>query len=106
MKDPRIITQNYRDRWSTLPEGEFDLLVDDIVDVINNPGMGCITVEKADGNIVHVAGFSGSILKKIAVCSPLTNQEKPFIYSGMRLNRDQMISLGRDKEANDAILRY
>jgi hypothetical protein len=60
-----IVSQDYRDRWSELPAGENDLSKGDIVDIIDNPGIGSITVRKEDGTEVGVAGFSGYILKPI-----------------------------------------
>jgi len=63
MKKATLVTSNYRDRWSKLPEGEFDLEAGEIVDFINNPGIGSIHVRKLDGTDVYVAGFSGYILK-------------------------------------------
>jgi hypothetical protein len=106
MKCPKLVTENYRDRCSILPEDEYDLYEGEIVDMINNPGIGSIRVMKQNGEEAFVAGFSGRILKSIAIYSPLTNQEKPFIYSGMRFNRDQMIRMGYDKQAHDAIQYY
>jgi hypothetical protein len=65
MNNPHLVTQNYRDRWSELPEGEFELHKGDVVDLINNPGISSLTVQKEDGTKVYVAGFSGYILKKM-----------------------------------------
>jgi len=65
IKNPRIVSRNYRDRWSELPEGEYDLVAGEIVDLINNPGIGSIHVRKEDGTDVFVAGFSGHILKQV-----------------------------------------
>lgn len=59
------ISMDYRDRWSTQPEGVKDLLAGDKVQMIHNPGMGSIHVKKEDGTSVYVAGFAGHILKRI-----------------------------------------
>src|SRR4051812_18808796 len=42
--NPQVMSGNYRDRWTTLPEGEFDLHEGELVDLIYNPGMGSLTV--------------------------------------------------------------
>lgn len=65
MNNPHIVTQDYRHRWSELPEGEFDLHANDRVDLIDHPAFGSLTVVKEDGTKVSIAGFSGYILKKI-----------------------------------------
>lgn len=65
MNNPRKVSLDYRDRWSELPLGQFDLKAGEVVDMINNPGIGSIHVRKEDGTDVYVAGFSGYILTKI-----------------------------------------
>ena len=61
-----LVKENYRDRWSELPEGEFDLYKGDIVEMINNPGIGSIHVRRdSDSADVYVAGFKGYILSRI-----------------------------------------
>lgn len=65
MKNPHRVSQNYRSRWSELPEGEFDLHENDVVDLVHNPGIGSLIVVKEDGTRVSIAGFSGYILKPI-----------------------------------------
>jgi hypothetical protein len=65
MKLTHYISQDYRDRWSELPKGEFELLKGDKVELINNPGIGSIHVRKEDGTDVFIAGFSGNILNQI-----------------------------------------
>lgn len=38
--------------------------------------------------------------------NPLGNERKPFIYQGKRYTRDELIALGLDSAAHDAILTY
>lgn len=53
------VVQNYRDRWSELPEGEFDAKVGDEIELLYNPGIGSITYRRSDNSLLHMAGFSG-----------------------------------------------
>lgn len=64
MTNPHIVTQNYRNRWSELPEGEFNLHVNDKVNLINHPAFGSFVI-KEDGTKVSIGGSSIYILKKI-----------------------------------------
>lgn len=65
MNNPHLVTKDYRDRWSELPEGQHDLKQGETVDVISVPSIGSIHVKKEDGTSVYVAGFSGYILKPV-----------------------------------------
>lgn len=65
MKNPHLVTQNYRERWSELPEGKFDLKEGELVDVVKIRTMGSIQVQKENGALVDIAGFSRHILQKI-----------------------------------------
>lgn len=56
-----LVTENYRDRWSELPEGQFDLHKGDLVEVYNS-GIGTISCTKENGSLVGVSGFHGYIL--------------------------------------------
>jgi len=38
--------------------------------------------------------------------APIGDHSKPFIYQGKRFTRDQLIEMGLDVYARDAILRY
>lgn len=59
------ISQNYRSRWSELPEDQYDLHEGDKVELIDAPIIGSLTVKKEDGTRASIAGFSGYILKRI-----------------------------------------
>lgn len=66
MQNQHVVSQNYRSRWSELPEGQYDLLQNNVVDLIDAPVVGSLTIKKQDGTLVSIAGFSGYILKKIS----------------------------------------
>jgi hypothetical protein len=59
------ISQNYRGRWSELPEGQYDLVEGEEVEMIHAPEIGSIQVKRSNGEIVFIAGFSGYILKPV-----------------------------------------
>jgi hypothetical protein len=67
MNNPRLIIMDYRDRWSELPDGEYDLHSGEVVDLQPYFGIGSYSVIKKDGTKCSIAGFSGYILRKISV---------------------------------------
>lgn len=70
MKHTHTISQNYRGRWSELPEGQYDLHKSDKVELIDAPVIGSLTVLKEDNTRVSIAGFSGYILEKQKQIAP------------------------------------
>lgn len=65
MKHTHTVSQDYRYRWSKLPEGQYDLYEGDKVELIDAPVIGSLTVLKEDGTKVSIAGFYGYILKRL-----------------------------------------
>lgn len=59
------VVQNYRDRWSELPEGEFDVKIGDKVEMIHNPGIGSILFRREDGSTFTMCGYCGPYLQRI-----------------------------------------
>jgi len=64
-KATHYISQNYRGRWSEKPEGEYDLLEGEHVQMVHNSGLGSIIVKTTKGEEVPIAGFSGYILRSL-----------------------------------------
>ena len=59
------VVMNYRDRWSELPEGQFDVSEGDELELLYNPGMGSLTYRTPNNTLVFMAGFSGNYVSKI-----------------------------------------
>lgn len=59
------VTMNYRDRWSELPEGEYDAKEGESLELLYNPGMGSLVYRKSDNTLVYMAGFAGNYVSRI-----------------------------------------
>lgn len=64
-KATHIVVMNYRDRWSELPEDEFDAKTGDKIELLYNPGIGSITYRREDNSLLHMSGFSGNYVHRI-----------------------------------------
>lgn len=65
LSNPVIINEDYRGRWSELPEGEYDFKKNDIVNLEFYPGIGSYTLTRQDGTEGYIHGFGGYIIEKI-----------------------------------------
>lgn len=107
-KPDHIVTQDYRDRWSELPDGEYDLHKGEKVQLIYNSGIGSLTVKTASGEKKSIAGFSGNILQRLPKEDKPSKDElkeaiKVFKEASKFLKKKQKLSPKAKKEVKKAI---
>ncbi len=59
------VSMDYRDRWSELPDGEYDVREGESLELLYNPGMGSLIYRKSDNTLVYMAGFAGNYVQRI-----------------------------------------
>jgi hypothetical protein len=65
MQNQHLVKRNYRDRYTDLPKGEFDLKEGEIVDLLPTKEVSTVTVVKENGTTVFIMGESfKSVLEK------------------------------------------
>lgn len=88
------------DFYVTISIGDYDK---PYFTTITTNGRSSLLTTSADGS---VSIRNKPVVETPVVYSPVTNQEKPFVYEGMRYSREELNNIGLGASASIAILTY